>query len=737
VRLWASLLVLLFIVALPAFAAEPSKRDAAVPHRTDSANEHLPWYKLEPGVFPPRGSEHRVGGTLVAADFIHRTGQFRTDGRGELVNFSLPSFGTVLYLNTEGDFRDVPLGTHFSFALYQDEQGQATRAATMEDDFTVLTRQGLSYRLEKFGNERATTSAGKSADVGKSAIIFRLEVVKQNPARKELDLGHAELLVNAATEIHPDHPTKGGERISEAKLAVGDALLVNLTAGAKGHDNVCSEIWAGAEAQKLATETERTRHKAFVKERGLAAVIDSVEGKKVTVTLLGAPATLEALFKDEGIDPAQWAKERRFIRCVVANDELRTYNPPVDGQGSTIVEFQSVPTQGFGCGGVRWVIEPSLLLEGFRKGRIVRLFVQPSWPVHDMPFGESLYTEMPGIMAGLEEPKQFPYRTDLVNEQLPWYRLKTAEFPPLRSQHTTSGELLKVDALHRTGQFRTDRTGKLVDFTMPPYGSVTYLNAPAQLGDLPLGTRYHFFLYQDDRGDFSRAALILDEFSRLLDSRLSYRIESLNLAEHQLVLASQQAKIRNDKDFLVRPPDVGRGEFTVNDKTRVWKDGKQIALGDLAVGDELLINETGRTLSDNGYCTEIWVGENGFEQVTAQRREKNHDLVKQRGFAGWISHVAGKELTLAFFTGPGEEYNTLFHDGPVGGKLKVVLADNSLIPSDPAGIELKFKSSDYGETRTGRYGYRGTSWTVEADKLWKDCRLGQAVLVFDPKWAKK
>ncbi len=447
-RLLASLLVLMSFVALPASAAESSQRDAAVPYRNDSANERLPWYKLEPGVFPPRGSEYRLGGALVAADFIHRTGQFRADGTGELVNFSLLSFGTVLYLNTEADFRDVPLGTHFWFSLYQNEQGQFNRVAAMEDDFTALAAAGLSYRLEKFGIEPATSDAGKPKSLGKSEVISKLEVVKQNPAHKAVRsrpcrTAHQRRDPNLSKP--PDERSRADLR--RPNIAVGDALLVNLAGGTKESGNFCRDIWVGSDSQKLATETERARHKAFLKERGLAAWIDSVEGKKVTVTLLGDPASLQALFKDEGIDPAQWAKERRFIRCVVANDELRTYNPPVDGQGSTVVEFQSVPTQGFGCGGVRWVIEPSLLLEGFRKGRIVRLFVQPSWPVNDMPFGESLYTEMPGIMAGLEEPLHFPYRTDLVNEQLPWYRLKTAEFPPLRSQHTISGELLKVDAL--------------------------------------------------------------------------------------------------------------------------------------------------------------------------------------------------------------------------------------------------------------------------------------------------
>ena len=88
--------------------------DPTVPYRTDSANEKLPWYQLKPGEFPPVGSEHRVGGELVKADAIHRTGRFRTDDGGELVDFVLLPFASAIYLNAYADLRDVPPGTHMA-----------------------------------------------------------------------------------------------------------------------------------------------------------------------------------------------------------------------------------------------------------------------------------------------------------------------------------------------------------------------------------------------------------------------------------------------------------------------------------------------------------------------------------------------------------------------------------------------------------------------------------------------
>src|ERR1700722_8245142 len=71
---------------------------------------------------------------------------------------------------------------------------------------------------------------------------------------------------------------------------------------------------------------------------------------------------------------------------------------------------------------------------------------------------------------------RYPFRTDFANANLPWYQPKIGEFPPHHSDHRVSGELVSADFIHRTGQFRTTKTGELVDFTMQPYGTVNYLN---------------------------------------------------------------------------------------------------------------------------------------------------------------------------------------------------------------------------------------------------------------------
>ena len=182
---------------------------------------------------------------------------------------------------------------------------------------------------------------------------------------------------------------------------------------------------------------------------------------------------------------------------------------------------------------------------------------------------------------------QYPFRTDFANANLPWYQLKPGEFPPHHSDHRVSGELVQADFIHRTGQFRTTKTGELVDFTMPPFGSIGFLNAEADLRDVPLGTYFLFFLNQDAHGKFTRLATMEDQFTMDAGHGFTYRLDKLALSEGKL--QTTQYKIGKNQ------PDLGKVELLVTDKTRVWKGNAQIKLNELVSGDELLFNLTGKT----------------------------------------------------------------------------------------------------------------------------------------------
>ena len=601
-----SLPLLCFFLALSSslLAAEPAppKTDARYPFRTDFANEHLPWYRPKPLEFPPHHSDRRIGGELVSADFIHRTGQFRIGKTGELVEFTMPPYGALSYLNAEADLREVPLGTYFLFFLHQDEHGGFTRLATMQDSFTMDAGHRFSYRLDE-------------ARLGEG----RLLTTKQSLARMQPDLGKKEWLVRDETRVW-----KGDGQVKLADLAPGDELLFNITGRTADAPGWCSDIWIGAETHRLATERQRMKFAEFTKRRGLPGWIEKTEGNKITLTLFTGEART---FQQTWMTDFAAGKEAKLC---VANEELRTWNPPVDGERAAVVEVRSGPVDGYGGSGVRLVVSVANMLEGFRKGRVVRVFA-PGWKVQDQFYGESLMgygfgklqTEVLKENPAKEYPAQFPFRTDYGNTDLPWYRLTPGVKPPAFSEHVVRGEIVKADTAARTGQFCTDGTGAVVDFTLLPAGSVKYLNADSSLADLPPGTRCVFHLYRDDKGAFTVASFVSDEFSHLASNAIVYRVEATMPAEGKLRVAWQMPEVKNYNGDMEMPPDIGRSELRVTAATRVWKGEQQGKLGDLAVGDLLLVNVTGEQPGAPSRCTELWIGAETHKLVTAQRSRKS------------------------------------------------------------------------------------------------------------------
>jgi hypothetical protein len=709
---WRSLLVpaVWVLGTFAACAAEPV--DPALQYRTDSANAHLPWYQLKPGEFPPRGSAHRIGGDLVEADFIHRAGVFRMDGSGELVSFTMPPFATVNYVGGEGDLRDLPLGTHGQWFLFQDAKGAFTRLATVQDDFTALAAQGVVYRVEEVklgeGKLRVTTQPAAGAPAGNGAV---------SPPSEEV----LELLIDPQARVW-----KGAGEGKLADLAVGDSILAN-TSGSPAR---CTELWLGADAQQRATKEQRQRHLAFIKTRGLPAWVDRVEGKKMTLTFFGEPASFAALCKDEGLDPAKWATEHRRVGAAVANEELRTYNPKVDQQGSNVLEYESVPADRYGSSGVRWTIQPSLLLEGFRRGHVVRIF-KDNWPIFDMPYGESVYGEVFNAETIETDPHHYPFRTDFANEGLPWYQLQPGKFPPNYSGHEVGGALVKIDTNQRGGQFRADRTGELINFTLPPFAAVLYCNAEADLTDIPIGTRCLFSLHQDSRGVFTQASQIVDEFTNLTKFRLSCRLDAVRLTEGKLLVAQQIPPMKDERDVIIQPPDLGRMEIAVDEQTRVWKGDRKITLGELMAGDQLIFNRTARTSTSQGRCTDLWVDRETHKTATEEQRARRQAVLKERGRPAWIESVDGKKVTVIFFAASRVEYAEQNRPDPKGKTVQTLVVNDQLQPIDAATEKMKVVTRLPEPEEAGLIGTSNTRWQLEAKDLPATYRSGQVIRVVE------
>jgi hypothetical protein len=224
--------------------------------------------------------------------------------------------------------------------------------------------------------------------------------------------------------------------------------------------------------------------------------------------------------------------------------------------------------------------------------------------------------------TAIEYPRQFPYRTDFGNENLPWHQLRKGETPPEYSEHRVLGELVKVDPEKHTGQFRTDRTGDTVEFTVVPGGTVRYLNADASLADIPLGTRCRFNLYQDDSRAFTKAWRVSDDFSHLATHNTTLRVQALKLSEGRIDVAWQLIKMKNYNGDMEQVPDLGQNILLVTPETRVWRGEQRVKLSDLAVGDLILADVTGEFAGQPAHCTDIWVGEDTHKLMTERQTKK-------------------------------------------------------------------------------------------------------------------
>ena len=69
---------------------------------------------------------------------------------------------SVKYLNADAGLSDVPLGTRCRFHLYQDEKSNFTIASLVTDEFSYLSDNAITYRIEEMKlDEGGSMSPGR------------------------------------------------------------------------------------------------------------------------------------------------------------------------------------------------------------------------------------------------------------------------------------------------------------------------------------------------------------------------------------------------------------------------------------------------------------------------------------------------------------------------------------------------------------------------------------------------
>lgn len=368
-------------------------------HFVSSADET---FKLLPGSFPPKNTGRLIAGELVASNHLNLTGTLRLDRTDEQkrgdwdlpLDFTLLPYGSIYYHGAPTDLKQIPLGTHLHGVFFLGEpkltdakprtensfrraslDAKFNQAFKLEDDFSRNSRLKRIWRMDEINLEGGTitTTGITEGKADTKPSIFH--VVPSTRVWKERGIG------------------------TLTDLKIGQQLTLNLTHCTLKGPGRCADIWIDEESRKLATQHQLEVHKQFMREHGLPGIISGVDNAKgiVTVTLFDG---FDLPLMDDFISNAALAKAVPFvpgpglvdpiaITAAVAENNLRTWDQINDRKVGPMIETIKTEAQP-GDSGIRIRFQPSLLLEGFRPQRIIRVW--PSkWKVEDLPREERLY----------------------------------------------------------------------------------------------------------------------------------------------------------------------------------------------------------------------------------------------------------------------------------------------------------------------------------------------------------
>jgi len=365
------------LVTAGAFAA-----DGETKFRTDGGDEKLPWYQIQPGVFPPEGSAHYFAGELIGVDHLNRQFVLRTDrtdaqrrSHWDLpVSVEMLPFGAVYYHGAPASLADIPLGTHMHGHFYEKDpkdkskpmagwhqrvspEGRFTRCLRLEDDFSYRARRNQLWRIDEVNHDE-------------NKLVATL-LTEGKPAEKPetFDLTQATRVWKASgIATHKD-------------LAKGQTAQLNITWATLYGAGRALDIWIDKASRKLATEHQLEKHRLHTRERGLPGWIDAVDNQKRILTI--------TFFDNVDAELLADLKENSSAAIAVARHTLMTYDPVNDRKSGSILKVAKV-ADAIGSSGVQIQVKPSMLLEGFRPKRIVRVY--PSgWKVIALPKEEQFF----------------------------------------------------------------------------------------------------------------------------------------------------------------------------------------------------------------------------------------------------------------------------------------------------------------------------------------------------------
>jgi hypothetical protein len=257
------------------------------------------------------------------------------------------------------------------------------------------------------------------------------------------------------------------------------------------------------------------------------------------------------------------------------------------------------------------------------------------------------------------------------------YVPQPGRFPPAGAGVDIGGELITFDPVARTGTLRRD--GDFVDrdvvfrFALLPYAEVYYHGSPAELQDVPLGTRLQGRFLLPPAGDtkvphleakdkttprHSHALILEDDFSHQSRRGAAWKVTAIDLAE---IGKSLKQKGVLSVESTVADPDgkTATMKLDVSRASRIWKAGQALEeLEALAPGQVVQLNLGWAPEWKNRvfHCSDIWLDEKSQRAATERQRRVHMRKMTYFWPAAWIDHVEHQPggsgiVTLTLFGG--------------------------------------------------------------------------------------
>lgn len=356
-------------------------------------------FQPEPGKFAPVEEAKAYRGELVFVDHVNRRGSLRlhVDGHfqeGRLHNFAMLPYGMVRYRGAPAELRDIPIGTVLYGRFYLPPDPKTSSVPSPRGNDVTQPRENHAILLED--GPSLCLREGKS---------WKLKAVKINSAAGELVAsldredggeglgGDHKLTIDGSTRIWrgrellglDDLVAEGVWPASGSKEFADEAVLLSLT----WHPRYLyqqfhvADLWLDEAAMKVAAERQRQRHIRHIRTRWMPARIDSIEYGK-----FGRASVKATLFG--GMDESLYADFKPNIggKMAAAENTLRTWWPDHDGMDGRIIAVETIDEEPVaGSSGIQITFDVSLILEGFRPGRTVRVRPQ-NWPNVKPPIEE-------------------------------------------------------------------------------------------------------------------------------------------------------------------------------------------------------------------------------------------------------------------------------------------------------------------------------------------------------------